>query len=259
MLLKNHLVVLHFNFQSLDWLRFLNTILPLPNPIFVAFTPQQLQRLGGIQLVAQVFRHWKQQPHWEQVYLHLDHAQTVDICTQAVKLGFDSVMFDGSNLPFETNCLLTQKVAKLAHSQGVLVEAELGRLNPTNYLKTQPHEVQQFMLQTKVDFLAVAVGNYHGLRQQPAVIDWELLKRIRFITPLGITLHGASGLPTQLLEQLVQQNLIQKINFDTDLQKAFLTAWPRLSQIDYFAYYNTAMQSVMKLIQFWTAKFPRKT
>lgn len=105
------------------------------------------------------------------IALHLDHGADFEICKACVDGGFTSVMIDGSKYPFEENIELTKRVVDYAHSKGVVVEAELGKLagvedavkvNTKDATYTDPDQAVEFVERTGVDSLAIAIGTSHG-------------------------------------------------------------------------------------------------
>ena len=137
------------------------------------------------------------------IVLHLDHGADFDICKKCVDDGFTSVMIDGSKHPFEENIKLTKQVVEYAHSKGVSVEAELGKLagveddvkvSARNATFTVPEEAAEFVEKTGVDSLAIAIGTSHGaykFKGEP-YLDFERLKEIHKLIPdTPLVLHGA--------------------------------------------------------------------
>jgi fructose-bisphosphate aldolase, class II len=161
-----------------------------------------------------------------QAPIHLDHG-TYDEVFQAIKLGFDSIMFDGSHLPFQENIKRTKHVVEVAHSFGIPVEAELGQIpdaaeniNWSDFY-TKVEEAEEFVSKTGVDLLAISAGVMHGVTQvapQPLAID--LINQIRERTNIPLVLHGASGVPVNELQQAIAAG-VHKLNADTDLRHAF--------------------------------------
>jgi fructose-bisphosphate aldolase class II len=158
--------------------------------------------------------------------IHLDHG-TYDEVFEAIKLGFDSIMFDGSHLPFAENIEKTREVVEFAHSFGIPVEAELGQIPdaadsihwPDFYTKVE--QAEEFVAKTGVDLLAISAGVMHGvtnLKPQPLAID--LVNQIREATNIPLVLHGASGVPVDELRQAISAG-VHKLNADTDLRHAF--------------------------------------
>lgn len=146
------------------------------------------------------------------VLLHHDHMQEVENCIKAVDMGFPSVMFDGSLLPFEANVEMTKRVTEYAHAHGVWVEAELGSIpgfEDTIFndksIYTNPAQAAEFIKLTGCDSLSVAVGTAHGgvKANDPLNIDFELLGEIKKSagsTPL--VLHGAASLPKNYIDEV---------------------------------------------------------
>ncbi|MBO4596238.1 MAG: class II fructose-bisphosphate aldolase [Bacteroidales bacterium] len=162
------------------------------------------------------------------VCVHLDHGQSVDTCFRAIKLGFNSVMFDGAALPFEENVRCTAQVVTAAKDRGVDVEAELGRVGDAGTVDegrqnvdifTDPAQAEEFIDATGADALAIAIGNLHGKYIATPKLNIERLREIaaRIDTPL--VLHGGSGTSVEDFKACVH-NGICKINVATALQLA---------------------------------------
>jgi len=183
--------------------------------------------------------------------LHLDHGEEFETVSECIKAGFTSVMIDGSRLKFEENIALTKRVVDIAHPKGITVEAELGRLagveektvDEKEAVLTDPDSAGEFVNRTGVDALAVAVGTSHGaykFKAEPK-LDFERLRKISMKVDLPLVLHGASSVPSWIIEKaskygaelkgakgIPEQHIkkaislgIAKINIDTDLRLAF--------------------------------------
>ncbi len=159
------------------------------------------------------------------VVAHLDHGDSAEICQAAIDCGFTSVMFDGSALPLAENIAQTRAIVAAAHRQGVSVEAELGYVGyhgGAQSLGTDPDEVAQFVRETRVDALAVSVGNSHLMTTPGANVDLQRLLAIAVAAPgLPLVLHGGSGLHPSLRRQLARQTTVCKFNIGTELRMAF--------------------------------------
>jgi fructose-bisphosphate aldolase, class II len=161
--------------------------------------------------------------------IHLDHGLKFETIVRAIRCGFTSVMFDGSLLPFEENIKQTQEIVKMAHAVGVTVEAELGHVGgaeggPEGEVAakewyTNPADAQQFVDRTKVDALAVAIGNAHGLYKQTPKLDFDRLTEIRRQVSVPLVLHGGSGIPAEDFKKSIQLGIC-KINFYTEMSRA---------------------------------------
>ena len=161
-----------------------------------------------------------------QYVVHLDHGSYEEVI-EAIRLGFDSVMYDGAHLPFEENIRTTRRIVELAHEFGLPVEAELGRIPdadeavdwPSYY--TDVAEAERFVAETGVDTLAISVGVVHGVPiSEPVPLAVDRIAEIRAVVPVPLVLHGASGLPGDEVRAAVA-NGVHKLNADTDLRQAF--------------------------------------
>ncbi len=159
------------------------------------------------------------------VVMHLDHANNTEAIWKALDAGYSSVMFDGSQLPFEDNVRITQEVVKRAEKYGASVEAEigsvayLGRDSHKDQL-TDPKEAAAFADASGCGCLAVSVGTTHMMRTQTANIHFDLLEEIQNEVKIPLVIHGSTGLPD---EQLVKMRAyhICKVNIGTALRVAF--------------------------------------
>jgi fructose-bisphosphate aldolase class II len=218
------------------------------------------------------------------VVLHLDHGQNFEICKEVIDGGFTSVMIDGSHLPFEENIAETKKVVAYAHSKGVWVEAELGRLagvedevSSEHSIYTDPDQAAEFVGKTGCDSLAIAIGTSHGAYKfkGEAKLDFERLDQVAKLLPgFPIVLHGASSVPQEFVEMAnkyggqvggargVPEELLRKaagkavckINIDTDIRLA-MTATIRKhftenpADFDPRQYLGPAREAVKNMVQ----------
>jgi fructose-bisphosphate aldolase class II len=162
------------------------------------------------------------------VALHLDHAEDEHLVYEAIGLGFGSVMFDGAHLPYADNVAATARVVERARDNGVLVEAELGRIGGKDgahapWVRTDPAEARAFVEATGVDALAVAVGSSHAMTERTAALDLELVRELRRSLPVPLVLHGSSGVADASLAEAVQAGMT-KINVSTHLNGFFTRA-----------------------------------
>ena len=158
------------------------------------------------------------------VVAHLDHGYTYDECREAIECGFTSVMFDGSRTGLQQNIDDTSKVVELAHSAGISCEGEIGFVGYDQgeaSAKSDPGETEEFAKATKVDALAVSVGNVHLQTTKAAKIDLEVLHAIEAVTDIPLVIHGGSGVPTDSREHMARNTAVCKFNIGTELSMAF--------------------------------------
>ncbi len=147
--------------------------------------------------------------------LHLDHGDSFELCKSCVDMGFSSVMYDGSHLPYEENIKITKQVVEYAHKFDVSVEAELGVLagieehvssEKSHY--TKPEEVEDFVNRTGCDSLAISIGTSHGAYKfkpgQPVPpLRFDILEEIQKKLPgFPIVLHGSSSVPKEYVDMI---------------------------------------------------------
>ena len=157
------------------------------------------------------------------VVVHYDHGLTFDRCIEALKLGFSSIMFDGSAGDYETNIAATREIVKIAHSFGASVEGEIGHVGLASDesedltdMYTTPEEAKAYIDATGVDALAIAIGSAHGVYKKKPMLNIERLKEIRAAVDTPLVLHGGSGLSDDDFKNTIREG-IAKVNIFTDL------------------------------------------
>lgn len=220
------------------------------------------------------------------ICLHLDHGEDFEICKKCVDDGFTSVMIDGSRFPLEENIALTKRVVEYAHSKGVVVEAELGKLagieDAVNVdiraaTFTDPEDAAELVARTGVDSLAIAIGTSHGaykFKGDP-YLDFERLIKIHSLIPdTPLVLHGAStvlpefvsicnqyganipgaqGVPEDMILEAAKHGVC-KVNIDTDLRLAMTAEIRRYlfehpAEFDPRKYLGPARDAIQAMVQ----------
>jgi fructose-bisphosphate aldolase, class II len=158
------------------------------------------------------------------VVAHLDHGMSLDDCRAALDAGFTSLMFDGSRLPLSRNIAETAAVADLARAAGVSCEGEIGFVGYAGgeaSSGTDPDDAARFARETRVDALAVSVGNVHLQERPEARLDLARLLAIEARTSVPLVLHGGSGIPHDVRAELAATTRVCKVNIGTELRIAF--------------------------------------
>lgn len=170
------------------------------------------------------------------VVVHLDHGLKKETCIKALELGFTSIMYDCSTDPYEVNVEKVREMAEIAHAYGATIEGELGHVgdnegsaegsshlaDPSKYF-TDPKMAKDFVEKTKVDALAIAVGNAHGAYKLPPKLDFERIKTIAKTVDVPLVLHGGSGLSDNDFKKAIELG-ISKVNIFTDINIAAVKA-----------------------------------
>ncbi|MGQ9704816.1 MAG: class II fructose-1,6-bisphosphate aldolase [Actinomycetota bacterium] len=203
------------------------------SPLILAVSPGAM-KYAGVAYLAAIARVACEQVD-VPMSLHLDHGTSLEEVRTALDHGFSSVMIDGSALSFEKNVSLTREVVEMAHARGVSVEGELGRLvgaeddisvTEREASMTDPGQAAEFVERTGVDSLAVSIGNAHGWYKGEPRLDFERLRLIRASVSVPLVLHGASGIPDDMIRQACAIG-VDKINIDTEVRDAFRQAVAR--------------------------------
>lgn len=273
-----------FNFVNFEMLNAIfNAALEANSPIIVQASEGAIKYMGidmAVGLVQILSKRYPQIP----VALNLDHGTSFESCKKAIDAGFTSVMIDASHHPFEENVAMTKEVVQYAHSKGVSVEAELGRLmgiednisvDEKDAVLVNPDEAEEFVKETKVDYLAPAIGTSHGafkFKGEPK-LDFARLQEVKRRTNIPLVLHGASaipqyvreaflatggdlkgskGVPFDFLQEAVKGG-INKVNTDTDLRIAFMAEVRRVAnedptQFDLRKFFAPGMQAMQKVM-----------
>ena len=171
------------------------------------------------------------------VVLHLDHAKDFDEIRKAIRAGYSSVMFDGSSLSFKENILGTKQVVNFAKEYGVSVEADVGTVGGTEegivvsqaeVFYTDPKDTVEFVAETGIDALAVAIGTNHGQYMSKTDISFDQLKQIKEVVDIPLVIHGGTGVKDDDVKKVIDLG-IRKFNVGTEL----LVGWNRQSKVCY--------------------------
>ncbi|MFA6909063.1 MAG: class II fructose-bisphosphate aldolase [Patescibacteria group bacterium] len=199
------------------------------------------------------------------IALHLDHGKSFRSVAECIAAGFSSIMIDNSDVPFKENVILTRQSVEYAHKKDAWVQGELGVVkgleeasqDEREKVMTDPAEAKQFVEETDIDTLAVAIGNVHGivkLKKGLPKLNIKRLKEIHAAMPdMPLVLHGASGVRGEDIRETFAYGM-RIINLNTELKLAFsnslrdtLIAHPEFFDIrDYFEKPMTDLQAVIE-------------
>jgi fructose-bisphosphate aldolase class II len=156
------------------------------------------------------------------VCVHLDHGETYDYIRRALEMGFTSVMYDGSHLPYVENVHQTGRVVDLAGAYGAGVEAEIGIMMGSEIVEnagvqtqsayTDPELAGRFVRETGIDALAASFGTAHGFYKDPPRLDYERITRIKGLTGIPLVMHGGSGVSPDSYREAIRRG-VRKINY----------------------------------------------
>ena len=228
---ENQFAVPAFNICSYDMLKaIMEEVERLNAPVILEIHPDEIAYLND-EFVAAVraYAHKSKVP----VVIHLDHGGKVSDVLRAIRNGYTSVMIDASLQSFDDNIKITKEVVALAHEVDVSVEAEIGTIGnngsaeggAANIIYTDPEQAKQFVAETNIDTLAIAIGTAHGLypKDKTPKLNIELLKELNETIDLPFVLHGGSGNPDKEVSEAVKYG-VAKVNLSSDLKSVFFDA-----------------------------------
>jgi fructose-bisphosphate aldolase, class II len=234
---RDKVAVGHFNFSELVAFKAISLAARELNlPVMVGVSEGERAFVGVRQAVALVRS--VREECGQSIFLNADHTHSLAKAEEAAKAGFDEIIFDGSGLPFEENIAQTKRAVEAVKSinPAILVEGEVGWIGASSEILakapegvgvlTTPHEAKQFVAATKVDVLAPAVGNMHGLLQ--SMVHGETEKRlvveriaeIKAAAGIFMTLHGGSGTRDEDFQQAIKAGM-NIVHVNTELRLAW--------------------------------------
>lgn len=221
-----------FNAVNLETIRaIIDTAKELSSPVIVQVTEKTFDYAGG----RAIFHLIKNIAEWYApdipVGIHLDHGKSFEVVERAMDIGFTSVMYDGSRKTYADNSMMTKKIVEIAHSRDIVVQAELGNVPYLGEMQmeniqweqymTDQDQAEQFVKETDIDTLAVAIGNAHGFFRERSEPDYERLEAIAKRVAVPLVLHGASDWNNGHVQEVIKRG-ISCFNVDTAIRLAFI-------------------------------------
>lgn len=252
---ERHCAVLATNFYNLETLQgVMRAASATSSPVLLQLTRSSIDYMGLKQSVAMARQAIAD--YGVNGWIHLDHGGSVELVERCLDAGFDSVMIDASEEPFEKNVETTRRVVELAAPYGVNVEAELGYVAKLGQQQgggfTTAEEAKLFVEQTGVDALAVSIGSAHGFYKQAPKLDIERLAQIHAVTDVALVLHGSSGIPHDMVQQAISNGIV-KVNLATEIKDMFMRNLKSIltttDEIDLRKVFPKATDAVVELLK----------
>jgi fructose-bisphosphate aldolase class II len=239
----NKYAVPHFNINNLEWTRYiLEECNRLKSPVILGVSEGAIRYMGGYKVVANLVKNLDEELNIQiPVAIHLDHGSSVESCKKAVDAGFTSVMIDASKYSLEENIDMTKQVVEYARIKNITIEAEIGHIGGSEdnmsseiaYAKVD--DALSLYNETKIDFLAPALGSVHGLYKGEPCLDFDKMKEISEKTNIPLVLHGGTGIDDEKLKKAIASGIC-KVNINTELQIAWTKAVRKFLSEDTKAY-----------------------
>ncbi|MBU6431206.1 MAG: class II fructose-bisphosphate aldolase [Patescibacteria group bacterium] len=260
----------HFNISNIEALwGIFNAARKLGVPVIIGTSEGERDFIGAGQAVALVKSLREQYDY--PIFINADHTYSFDRVKEAIDLGYDSVIFDGTELPFEENVKITKRCVDYARkiNPEIIVEAELGFIGKsskildeipsgvkiTEEFLTKPEEAKDFVEKTRVDLLAPAVGNIHGMLKggnDPA-LNIEKIREIRKFAGIPLVLHGGSGNSAEDFKDAIDAG-VSIIHINTEIRVAYrkglqLALQENPDEVAPYKYLKEAVKAVEKVTE----------
>ncbi len=263
---KKHYAIGQFNFSTFEQLRgILAAAQKMKSPVILGTSEGESNFLGIKETIALV--EISKVRYHIPAFLNLDHGKDLKLIKKAIDYGYSAVHFDGSELSLEKNIKYAKKIVRYAHKKGVLVEGEVGAIGTESskiYKKTfkikekdltVPDDAQKFIEETKVDSLAISIGNFHGIEISgfnPRLRLKRLEEIKRKVGDKFLVLHGGSGIPLNDIRKAIKLGIV-KININTEIRKAYTFSLKKelekTREITPYKYLPQAIKSVQKKVE----------
>ena len=203
-------------------------------PVIIQLTESTMEYAGGRGIYHLIKNDAEFYASEIPIGIHLDHGKSFEAIEHTVEIGLTSVMYDGSRKKYVDNLKMTEEIAKFCHQKGVDIQGELGSvpyLGEASNLSdvdwdqwmTDPEQAKEFVEKTKIDALAVAIGNAHGFFKERSVPDYERLEKIHALVKVPLILHGASDWEEDRVNEVIKRG-INCFNVDTAIRMAFINS-----------------------------------
>lgn len=222
-----------FNAMNLETTRaIIEGALEMHSPVIVQVTEKTMEYGGGRGMFHLIKNDAEFYAPEIPVGIHLDHGKSFEIIQRAVNIGYTSVMYDGSRSKYADNLMVTKEVVDFCHKEEVSVQGELGSVPYIGEIQTEevdwnkymtdPEEAEKFVKETRIDALAVAIGNAHGFLKERKEPDYARLEMVDKNTgDIPLILHGASDWENGRVGEVIKRG-VACFNIDTALRLAFI-------------------------------------
>lgn len=231
----NQIAIGHFNISNIEGLKAIfNSARELNIPVIIGVSEGERKFIGTKQVVVLV-KSLREEFNFP-IFCNADHCKSFESLKEAVDLGFDAVIFDGAKLSLEENIKITKKCVEYAKSINpeIIIEGELGYIGesskildeiPKGIEMTSIEDAQKFVKETKVDLLAPAVGNIHGMLKglKNPNLDIERIRQIKEKTNIPLVLHGGSGISDEDFHSAIKSGM-SIVHINTEIRKVYREA-----------------------------------
>jgi len=206
----------------------------MKSPVIIQITESTMEYAGGRGIYHLIKNDVEFYAPEIPIGIHLDHGKSFEAIEHTINIGLTSVMYDGSRKKYVDNLKMTEEIAEFCHQKGATIQGELGSVpylgeassmadvNWDEWM-TDPAQAKEFVEKTKIDALAVAIGNAHGFFKERSVPDYERLQKIHELVNIPLILHGASDWEEEKVKEVIKRG-INCFNVDTSIRMSFINS-----------------------------------
>lgn len=223
--LKENQAILHYNVATFEQIKAgILAVKETKIPLIFAVSEGERKYLGA-DLIKEIIDFYKKDL---PIFLNADHSKSKESAMQAIDLNYDAVLFDGSELSLEENIKITKEIVSYRADKEILIEGEVGKIKGQSEIQkeieinqedlTKVEDAIKFVEETKVDLLAVSIGNVHGIVEKEPELDFDLAQKIYSAVKVPLVLHGASGLSLEKIKKAINFGF-KIVHINTDFRK----------------------------------------
>lgn len=223
--LKQNQAILHYNVATFEQIKAgILAVKETKIPLIFGVSEGERNYLGA-DLIKEIIDFYKKDL---PIFLNADHSKSKETSLQAIDLNYDAVLFDGSELNLEENIKMTKEIIAYRGNKEILIEGEVGKIKGHSEIQkeveikkedlTKLEDALRFVEETKVDLLAVSIGNIHGIVEKEPELDFDLAEKISSAVKIPLVLHGASGLSLEKIKKAINVGF-KIIHLNTEFRK----------------------------------------
>jgi fructose-bisphosphate aldolase class II len=227
--LKEDQAILHYNVSSLEQIKAgILAVKETKKPLIFGVSEGERNYLNP-KLVKKIIDFYKEEENLQNlIFLNADHSKSLESAKKAVDLNYDFVLIDLSELDLEENIKKTKELINYRENKNILIEGEVGKIEGKSEIQkeveikkenlTRVEDALRFVQETKVDLLAVSIGNVHGIIEKEPELDFERGREIAKAVKIPLVLHGASGLSIEKIKKCISIGF-KIIHINTEFRK----------------------------------------
>jgi fructose-bisphosphate aldolase class II len=227
--LKEDQAILHYNVSSLEQIKAgISAVKEIKKPLIFGVSEGERDYLNP-KLVKKIIDFYKEEENLQDlIFLNADHSKSLESAKRAIDLNYDFVLIDLSELELEENIKQTKELVNYRANKNILIEGEVGKIEGKSEIQkevevkkenlTKVEDALRFVEETKVDLLAVSIGNVHGIVEKEPELDFERGREIAKAVKIPLVLHGASGLSIEKIKKCISIGF-KIIHINTEFRK----------------------------------------